>query len=83
MTRGVQGIRVAEATALVNVLCECDRDGHLGWDLRWTPAIENPSKAGLFRIIGDVWSEPVDRTTEVTVRAEDDVRRCHERLQWE
>ena len=74
---------MAEATALVKALRECSHNSHLGWDSRRTPAIENPAKAGLFRVIGDMRSEPVDCTMEVTVRAEDNVGRCHERLQWE
>jgi len=49
----------------------------------WAPAIEEPPQTRLFRIVGDMWSESIDRTAEVSIRTSHDIGGRHERPQWE
>ena len=51
-------------------------------DLRRAPIQQDPHYHGLLRVVGYVWTKTVKNTAKVLIRAQNNIRGCHEWLDW-
>lgn len=77
---GVEGVWISEAT--FNQVSVFIIHVSKMYDSRWAPSKEDPCKGRLFRVIGDMRSEAIDRATKVSVRAQNNVGGRHKGQQW-